>query len=144
METVSQALEQAHWIAGHSVAGDLTELVEAGLPVKEEWVRGDRALDSLLLARMKDERRIFFWRQLNGPYLSAPFAIAGATEIARAGGTSLRGHFVSPIRSFGLVSSVITLLSVFEGRGKIPKSIGPGIKGQGSSGVEGVPNGTNP
>lgn len=60
LETVSQALNSAVWIAGHSVAGDLTELVEAGLPVKEEWVRGDKALDSLLLARMKDENDLSY------------------------------------------------------------------------------------
>lgn len=60
METVSKALDHATYIAGHSVAGDLTELVEAGLPVKEEWVRGDKALDSLLLARMKDENDLSY------------------------------------------------------------------------------------
>jgi DNA polymerase I-like protein with 3'-5' exonuclease and polymerase domains len=60
LETVSQALEQARWIAGHGVAGDITELVAAGIPVKEEWVRGDKVLCSLLLARMADENDLSY------------------------------------------------------------------------------------
>lgn len=60
MATISEGLQQAEWLAGHSVAGDVTELVDAGLPVKEAWARGDKVLCSLLLARMKDENDLSY------------------------------------------------------------------------------------
>jgi uracil-DNA glycosylase family 4 len=52
---IQAALESATAIAGHSVAGDVIQLVGAGYPVKEEWAQGRKCFDSLLLSRMGDE-----------------------------------------------------------------------------------------
>lgn len=60
LQTVGACLEKAKWLAGHSVAGDISELVAAGVPVKEEWVQGRKVLDSLLLARMRDENDLSY------------------------------------------------------------------------------------
>ena len=55
LATVSNALESSVWLAGHSIAGDITELIENGISIRESWAKGTRVLDSLLLARMRDE-----------------------------------------------------------------------------------------
>lgn len=53
-------LAQVEYLGGHSVAGDVSQLVAADLPVREEWVRGDKLVDSLLLARMVDENDLSY------------------------------------------------------------------------------------
>jgi uracil-DNA glycosylase family 4 len=49
------ALEAASALAGHSLAGDVVQLVGANYPVREEWAQGRACFDSLLLSRMVDE-----------------------------------------------------------------------------------------
>ncbi len=50
------ALVPVQYLAGHSVAGDVSKLAERyPAAVKETWARGDDLFDSLLLARMVDE-----------------------------------------------------------------------------------------
>jgi DNA polymerase I-like protein with 3'-5' exonuclease and polymerase domains len=44
------------WLIGHSVMGDVDQLVKLGL-AKPEWVDGSKTIDSLLVARMIDENR---------------------------------------------------------------------------------------
>lgn len=44
------------FLVGHSVSGDVDQLVKLGLG-REEWVDGSRTLDSLLVSRMSDENR---------------------------------------------------------------------------------------
>jgi len=53
-------LEGATYLGGHSAAGELQQLHDAGLPLKEEWLTGERLLDSLLLARMVDENDLSY------------------------------------------------------------------------------------
>lgn len=60
MSTISDLLSKATWLAGHSLPGDITELVMHRVPLREEWVRGERILDSLLLARMHDENDLSY------------------------------------------------------------------------------------
>lgn len=60
MSTISTLLTDSTWLAGHSLPGDITELVLHRVPVREEWVRGERILDSLLLARMQDENDLSY------------------------------------------------------------------------------------
>lgn len=43
-------------LVGHSLSGDIDKLVELGI-ARDSWVSGRATLDSLLLARMKDENR---------------------------------------------------------------------------------------
>ncbi len=50
-----EILDRTEYLAGHSVAGDVVQLAEAGLPVKREWITGEKLVDSLLLSRMSDE-----------------------------------------------------------------------------------------
>lgn len=52
------ALGRADAVAGHSVAQDLERLSFCGFPIKEEWLRGERVRDSLLVARMVDENAL--------------------------------------------------------------------------------------
>lgn len=49
-------IKHAKTLAGHSITGDLDQLVKLGL-AKESWLRGDAIRDSFLLARMVDENR---------------------------------------------------------------------------------------
>ena len=60
MRTIQEQLNETKWLAGHSVAGDITELAAAGLRVREEWVQGKHVLDSLLLSRMRDENDLSY------------------------------------------------------------------------------------
>jgi DNA polymerase I-like protein with 3'-5' exonuclease and polymerase domains len=55
LSSIEQADNKAMLI-GHSLSGDVDKLVELGI-AREDWVSGYRTLDSLLLARMKDENR---------------------------------------------------------------------------------------
>src|SRR5574341_822597 len=48
---VRDLLNACTYIVGHSVAGDLRYLAEIGA-LKEEWVTGEKVVDSLILARM--------------------------------------------------------------------------------------------
>jgi DNA polymerase I-like protein with 3'-5' exonuclease and polymerase domains len=48
--------EEAAALVGHSVSGDVDQLVSLGL-ARPDWVTGKRTRDSLLLARLKDENR---------------------------------------------------------------------------------------
>src|SRR5437660_7292360 len=54
--TISARIRQAKWLVGHSLSGDIDQLVKLNL-AKPEWIDGTRTLDSLLLARMVDENR---------------------------------------------------------------------------------------
>ena len=58
--TVRAALDNRPVLVGHSLAGDLSMLAKAGIPLDETWVRGERVLDSLLLARMADENDLSY------------------------------------------------------------------------------------
>lgn len=60
MHRVTEALCSATWLAGHSLPGDIDQLLLAGLPCRPGWVSGERCLDSLLLARMADENRMSY------------------------------------------------------------------------------------
>lgn len=60
MKEITEQLNEATWLAGHSVAGDITELVAAGVRVREDWVQGRHVLDSLLLSRMRDENDLSY------------------------------------------------------------------------------------
>ena len=60
MSEISNLLTKATWLAGHSLPGDITELVMHRVPVRESWVRGEHILDSLLLARMHDENDLSY------------------------------------------------------------------------------------
>lgn len=51
---IKPLLARTTWLLGHSVTGDVDQLVKLGL-AKPEWVDGSKTLDSLLLARMVDE-----------------------------------------------------------------------------------------
>ena len=53
----TQIFKSAAWLAGHSLSGDIDQLVKVHL-AKKEWVDGRKTLDSLLLARMVDENRL--------------------------------------------------------------------------------------
>lgn len=48
-------IEATSVLVGHSVAQDIEKLSTSAFPVKEEWLRGEKVRDSLLLARMADE-----------------------------------------------------------------------------------------
>ena len=50
-------LRDSTYLVGHSLAGDLRYVAELG-GLKEEWVTGEKCIDSLLLARMCDENRV--------------------------------------------------------------------------------------
>lgn len=50
------ACDSGTGLVGHSVSGDVDRLVELGI-ARAEWVSGEATLDSLLLARLKDENR---------------------------------------------------------------------------------------
>jgi len=56
----AKVLAGVEYLGGHSVAGDVSKLLEAGLPVREEWARGDKLVDSLLLSRMVDENDLSY------------------------------------------------------------------------------------
>lgn len=60
MHTIQEQLDNATYLAGHSVAGDITELVSAGVKVRESWIKGEKVLDSLLLSRMRDENDLSY------------------------------------------------------------------------------------
>lgn len=60
LKEITEQLNESSWLAGHSVAGDITELVAAGIPVREAWVQGRKVLDSLLLSRMRDENDLSY------------------------------------------------------------------------------------
>ena len=47
-------------IVGHSVCGDIDQLIRSGRPVRPEWLVGRDVLDSLLLTRMVDENRLSY------------------------------------------------------------------------------------
>ena len=49
-------LRDSTYLVGHSVASDLRYVAELG-GLKEEWVTGEKCIDSLLLARMYDENQ---------------------------------------------------------------------------------------
>jgi len=53
--TLATTLTSTKTLIGHGIAGDIAQLAEAGLPLKEGWVTGVDLLDSLLLARMVNE-----------------------------------------------------------------------------------------
>jgi uracil-DNA glycosylase family 4 len=53
----SRSLRETRVIIGHNVPGDIDMLLKNGLPVREEWLRGEDVLDSLILARMVNENR---------------------------------------------------------------------------------------
>jgi len=57
---VSHYLDQAEWLGGYSVAGDVVKLVQAGITLKDKWVRGDNTLDALLLARLHNENDVSY------------------------------------------------------------------------------------
>lgn len=54
MGAIGDILQNAEWIVGHSLPGDLDFLVRAGM-AKEEWLDGTKILDSLLLSKLYDE-----------------------------------------------------------------------------------------
>ena len=60
MQEIIEALHSASWLAGHSLPGDIDQLLLAGLPCRPEWVYGVKCLDSLLLSRMADENRLSY------------------------------------------------------------------------------------
>lgn len=60
LDTPRAWLAAAEYLGGHSVAGDVSQLIAAGLPVREEWARGDKLVDSLLLSRMVDENDLSY------------------------------------------------------------------------------------
>jgi hypothetical protein len=51
-----KVIKNAKTLVGHSITGDLDQLVKLGL-AKDNWLRGENVLDSFLLARMADENR---------------------------------------------------------------------------------------
>jgi len=48
-------VEQADWLVGHNIPGDIDQLLRNGLPVREEWIQGRKIIDTLVLAKMRDE-----------------------------------------------------------------------------------------
>ncbi len=56
IKAAQKVIRNAKTLVGHSITGDLDQLVKLGL-AKERWLRGCEIRDSFLLARMVDENR---------------------------------------------------------------------------------------
>jgi len=56
IQKAKRVIKHAQTLIGHSVTGDLDQLVKLGL-AKETWLKGIEVRDSFLLARMVDENR---------------------------------------------------------------------------------------
>src|SRR3990167_8200559 len=58
--SVQEVLSSATWLVGHSLPGDVDQLLMNGFELNSSWLTGERCLDSLLLARMSDENRLSY------------------------------------------------------------------------------------
>ncbi len=52
---LSPILRRSTHLIAHSASQDIEKMIQAGMPIKEEWARGIRVADSLTLARMANE-----------------------------------------------------------------------------------------
>ena len=63
-QIASSYLDQATWLTGHSITGDIRKLAESGLlrdcSHATAWITGKRALCSLLITRMVNENRLSY------------------------------------------------------------------------------------
>jgi len=55
--TASVLLDEASYLVGHNIPGDIDQLAKAGLRVKEDWYAGRKLIDTFVLAKLLDENK---------------------------------------------------------------------------------------
>ena len=84
---VQATFDRATWVIGHSLPGDLDQMLVNGMNLPSGWITGEKCLDSLLLSRMADENRLSYGLEdLSCTVLGAePWKSASEAEMSSPG-----------------------------------------------------------